>query len=112
MLNQYGDPPDTAYLGGSPLFNESTAVLVDRYVYLKEKFPDSPWSHSRSQTIPRSDEEMSKSRFPAHWGEPPKMQTKDLRTLPGDYGMGSSTLANWIQGNMEKDKTNQSADMD
>ena len=31
------------------------------------------------------------------------MQTKDYRELPGGYGMGSSTLAQWIQGKMDED---------
>jgi len=44
-----------------------------------------------------------KSRFPEHWGEPPRMQTKDYRPLPGGYGMGSSTLGRWIQANLDKD---------
>ena len=42
--------------------------------------------------------------FPAHWGEPPAIQTRDLRPLPGGYGQGSSTLANWIKANMKKDE--------
>lgn len=41
--------------------------------------------------------------FPAHWGEPPGIQTRDYRPLPDGYGFGSSTLANWIQGNLAKD---------
>ena len=41
--------------------------------------------------------------FPVHWGNPPQIQTRDLRELPGGYGMGSSTLAKWIQGNLDKD---------
>lgn len=45
----------------------------------------------------------AKKPFPAHWGEPPKIQTRDYRPLPDGYGFGSSTLANWIQGNMTKD---------
>ena len=31
-----------------------------------------------------------------HWGTVPASQTKDLRELPGDYGVGSSTLLFWI----------------
>ena len=42
--------------------------------------------------------------FPAHWGEPPRIQTRDLRELPAGYGQGSSTLARWIQTNLDKDK--------
>ncbi len=44
--------------------------------------------------------------FPLHWGAPPVLQTRDLRPLPGGYGNGSSTLAGWIQQNMEKDAEN------
>ncbi len=42
-------------------------------------------------------------KFPDHWGDPPQRQTRDLRPLPGGYGEGSSTLANWIQVNLDKD---------
>jgi len=41
--------------------------------------------------------------FPAHWGAPPRIQTRDLRPLPGDYGRGSGTLAKWIQMNLDRD---------
>ena len=43
--------------------------------------------------------------FPAHWGDPPKVGTRDLRPLPGGYGRGSGTLAKWIQANLDKDST-------
>lgn len=42
--------------------------------------------------------------FPKHWGEPPQVQTRDLRKLPGDYGMGSGTLAKWIEAKMKADR--------
>jgi len=59
-LNQYGDAPDTVYIGmsvrravnltlatgGNPAFNMETGEIGDRHVYLKNKFPDSPW-HSK-----------------------------------------------------------------
>lgn len=41
--------------------------------------------------------------FPTHWGQPPRIQTRDLRRLPGGYGAGSSTLYNWIVDKMKKD---------
>lgn len=47
--------------------------------------------------------EPPKSRFPAHWCDPPVAQTGDLRPLPGGYGMGSGTLARWIARKMEED---------
>ena len=40
------------------------------------------------------------SRFPSHWGAPPMAQTRDLRPLPGGYGMGSGTLKRWIEEKM------------
>jgi len=46
---------------------------------------------------------MEGHNFPAHWGPPPQMQTKDLRPLPGEFGMGSSTLATWIQQHLDAD---------
>jgi len=41
--------------------------------------------------------------FPQHWGDPPAIQTQDYRKLPGGYGFGSSTLANWIQEKLDND---------
>ncbi|MDC0050800.1 hypothetical protein OAJ79_04145, partial [Verrucomicrobia bacterium] len=46
---------------------------------------------------------IGKKAYPKHWGAPPRLQTKDLRPLPGGYGLGSSTLAGWIQRNLAKD---------
>ena len=42
-LNQYGDPKNTIYSGGSPLFNESTGKTLDLYSYILEKYPNKPW---------------------------------------------------------------------
>mmetsp|Transcript_6149 Transcript_6149/g.11543 ORF Transcript_6149/g.11543 Transcript_6149/m.11543 type:complete len:1190 (-) Transcript_6149:311-3880(-) len=44
-----------------------------------------------------------KKKFPAHWGEPPRAQTKDMRPWPGGYGAGSGTVAKWIQLHMDRD---------
>ncbi|MDE0569653.1 MAG: DUF1080 domain-containing protein [Verrucomicrobiales bacterium] len=49
-------------------------------------------------------EAFNKKKFPAHWGDPPKIQTRDFRPLPGGYGNGSSTLVKWISKNLEQDK--------
>jgi len=48
--------------------------------------------------------------FPAHWGQPPAIQTQDYIELPAGYGHGSSTLARWIEGNLEKDKHHAGSD--
>ncbi|MEZ6042019.1 MAG: MG2 domain-containing protein [Planctomycetaceae bacterium] len=42
-------------------------------------------------------------KYPDHWGKPPEIQTRDIRPLPADFGMGSSTLAAWIQKNIDAD---------
>lgn len=52
---------------------------------------------------PAMNPEPKKKPYPAHWGAPPRMQTKDLRPLPGGYGMGSGTLRAWIQKNLDQD---------
>ena len=41
--------------------------------------------------------------YPAHWGEPPTGETRDLVDLPANYGRGSSTLRDWIQQNLDTD---------
>jgi len=42
--------------------------------------------------------------YPKHWGAPPKLQTRDLRPLPGGYGQGSGTLVKWIAENLARDE--------
>ena len=44
-----------------------------------------------------------RGKYPAHWGEKPQVQTRDIRELPAGFGKGSSTLAKWIQENIDKD---------
>ena len=41
--------------------------------------------------------------YPQHWGQPPRIQTRDLVPLPGGYGRGSGTLARWIRSNLQRD---------
>ena len=38
--NEYGDPKDTLYAGGNPLFDERSAQLKDRYEYILKKHPE------------------------------------------------------------------------
>ena len=42
-LNQYGDANDTVYLGGTPLFDESTGKSTDKYEYILQGHSDRPW---------------------------------------------------------------------
>ncbi len=39
-LNRYGDPPGTAYAGGTPLFDPKSGTSKDRYVYILDKHPE------------------------------------------------------------------------
>ncbi len=38
-LNTYGDPKDTVYTGGTPLFDEATGTRTDRFDYILKKRP-------------------------------------------------------------------------
>jgi hypothetical protein len=42
-LNKYGDPKNTLYPGGTPLYNEGTGETIDLYDYILGKHPDRPW---------------------------------------------------------------------
>jgi len=42
-LNQYGDPKDIVYIGGTPLFDERTGESIDKYEYILRKHPNKPW---------------------------------------------------------------------
>ena len=42
-LNKYGDPKNTFYLGGTPLFDEGTGETIDLYEYILRNHPDRPW---------------------------------------------------------------------
>lgn len=102
-LNEFGDPKDTMYTGGTPLFDESTGESRDRYEYIAARHPDAPWKKDSQPKMVDVDEKIEASRFPERWGPEPVMQTRDYRELPGGYGFGSGTLAKWIEANMAKD---------
>tara|TARA_B100001248_G_C27381824_1_gene457358 strand:+ start:989 stop:1447 length:459 start_codon:yes stop_codon:yes gene_type:complete len=96
-------PEGMIFLGGSPWFNESTgqrrtAQEVYKLLYGK-KVLKKPAKQKRPHAKPGK-----RKPFPKHWGDPPKRQTRDLRPLPGGYGMGSGTLAHWIQENLDRDQ--------
>lgn len=42
--------------------------------------------------------------FPTHWGDPPVRRTRDQVQWPQGYGAGSSTIARWIEDNLERDE--------
>jgi hypothetical protein len=39
-LNEFGDPRDTMYAGGTPLFDERTGKMRDRYDYILSRHRD------------------------------------------------------------------------
>lgn len=39
-LNEYGDPKGTMYMGGTPLFDERTGSMKDRYDHILDKHKD------------------------------------------------------------------------
>jgi hypothetical protein len=43
-FNQYGDPKDTMYLGGSPLFNEMTGKMIPLDEHALTNHPLRPWN--------------------------------------------------------------------
>ncbi|MBC8326066.1 MAG: protease inhibitor I42 family protein [Verrucomicrobia subdivision 3 bacterium] len=95
-------PRGRVFLGGSPWFDERKGERRSpREVYKMLYGGKNP-----PVVKPSPRPNPGKGRFPAHWGAPPRLQTKDLRPLPGGYGRGSSTLARWIQQNLDKDKAN------
>jgi len=126
-LDEVGNPLGTMYAGGTPLFDETTGLRVDKYEYILEAHPDKPWEKDASSASPplaseepeatfsieenaekknflvEDDQVAPGSRFPTHWGPEPQPQTRDYRELPGGYGFGSGTLIPWIEANMAKD---------
>lgn len=53
--NQYGDTPDTIYMGGTPLFDESTGEYTKLYDYLVKKYPNKPWLENTSNITENSN---------------------------------------------------------
>jgi hypothetical protein len=101
-------PAGRIFTGGSPWFNESTGKRrtpeeVYKMLYGGKK-PGTRPGIGIQPVRPRPGG--GRKPFPAHWGAPPRIQTRDLRPLPGGYGRGSGTLARWIQQNLDKDAAN------
>jgi len=53
--NQYGDKPDTVYMGGTPLFDETTGKYTKLYDYLIKKYPNKPWLEKSSSITENSN---------------------------------------------------------
>lgn len=54
-LNRYGDQYGTSYVGGNPLFNETSGLPIEYYDYMLDKFPTRPWR----RTIVRAQSSVS-----------------------------------------------------
>jgi len=89
-------PAGRVFIGGSPWFNERTGQRRSSEEVYKMLYGNQP-------VRPKPIRPGGRKPYPAHWGAPPRLQTKDLRPLPGGYGMGSSTLVGWIKKNMDMD---------
>jgi len=100
-------PSGRVFIGGSPWFDESKGERRSPREVYKMLYGGKNAGGGKPPVIkPRPRPNPGKGRFPAHWGAPPRIQTRDLRPLPGGYGRGSSTLAKWIQQNLAKDAAN------
>ncbi len=97
-------PAGRVFIGGSPWFNESTGQQrTPEEVYTMLYGKKNPTPRPGIGIQPVRPQPGGRKPYPVHWGEPPRAQTRDLRQLPGGYGMGSGTLARWIQQNLDKD---------
>lgn len=61
-------------------------------------------NQKKDQAKPQKPSKPKPQTYPGHWGDPPKIQTRDLVDLPAPYGKGSSTLRKWILENQKKDQ--------
>lgn len=43
-LNEFGDQNGTMYTGGTPLFDATTGLASDKYLYIEKNHPDRPWA--------------------------------------------------------------------
>ncbi len=77
--------------------NTHFVVPCAQFVLLREVPPEDRLNADEAHAAAKG------SAYPGHWGLPPKIETRDLRELPGGYGMGSTTLANWIQDKLDID---------
>ena len=98
-------PQGMMFTGGSPWFNESTGQRRQpREVYDMIYGKKGAHAPIKPQPVRPIFKPSPRKPFPKHWGNPPLRQTRDRRPLPGGYGMGSSTLAKWIQENLDRDE--------
>mmetsp|Transcript_36179 Transcript_36179/g.65162 ORF Transcript_36179/g.65162 Transcript_36179/m.65162 type:complete len:175 (+) Transcript_36179:65-589(+) len=80
------------------IFSFSLLLIIPFTVHIAR----APASSSTGEINVNADIDVRPS-FPAHWGPPPRAQTRDFVQLPGEYGRGSGTLRNWILTKMAED---------
>ena len=80
------------------IFSFSLLLIIPFAVHIAR----APASSSAGEINVNADTDMRPS-FPAHWGPPPRAQTRDFVQLPGEYGRGSGTLRHWILTKMAED---------
>lgn len=81
-LNRYGDPKDTAYLGGTPLFNEATGQSTPLFQYAAGRHPNRPWNAPLlSNTIEAADITAAAGRD----GNAGDLSSRDIRLLNGGF---------------------------
>jgi hypothetical protein len=76
----------------------TTSATADSFIADAEAFSTTTTAEGATAASP------AKGKFPASWGEPPRIQTMDLRPLAGGYGYGSSTLSGWISKHIQADR--------
>ena len=113
-----GDPP-MMFTGGTPDKGVHSQLFVDKLVarakesgarlsIAKDRNELASFVMAKLKVKPGKLPAKAKRKpYPAHWGSPPKRQTRDYRKLPGGYGFGSSTLAKWIQKNLDNNANKQ-----
>eukprot|EP00941_MAST-03F_sp_MAST-3F-sp1_P003096 g3096.t1 len=99
----WGEPPmrQTRDLRPLPLpFGGMGSGTLAKWIAKKQAEDAAASNDGSSVGVPSG----TRPSYPAHWGEPPMRQTRDLRPLPLPFGgMGSGTLAKWIAKKQAED---------
>jgi len=92
-VNKYGDAKDSAYTGGSPLFDEKTGKEVDLYDYIQSKHPDKPWSEDaepvKEAAAPKGTDSNADGAEPVAPKSESTLQAAEEKTTEKDTGAGA-----------------------
>ena len=86
------------------------SLLIAVFAYSEDEKQIEPLEKRPQFKSDKPGKPPAQKRFPLHWGKPPEIQVRDYRPLPGGFGMGSSTLANWIAENLKEDAKKKKGD--